>query len=151
MAKANECPECRENIHPFAAMCPNCGADLDAHRRRLRTGAAPKPRRVTQKPRRVPRVTQKPRRVPRVTQKARRVPAVPAFSRETTDAVILTIVMLLLALYAPIYGAVFGLFIVWHSVHNGLTTRRNVAIACSALAIFNLMAPSVLLPVTSAL
>jgi hypothetical protein len=134
MAKANECPECRENIHPFAATCPNCGADLDAHRRRLRDGRAPKARRV-----------------PGTPAKGRLAPTVPTFSREMTDLVILTVVMLLLALYAPIYGAVFGLFIVWHSVHNGLTTRRNVAIACSALAIFNLVAPSVLLPITSPL
>lgn len=56
------------------------------------------------------------------------------------------IVLLLLALFAPLYGALLSLFVVWHSHHNGLEGRRNVAIACAALAIFDLLAPQVLLP-----
>lgn len=51
-----------------------------------------------------------------------------------------------LALFAPLYGALISLFVVWHSHHNGLEARRNIAIACTALAIFDLLAPDVILP-----
>ncbi|HEX3975554.1 MAG TPA: hypothetical protein VHW96_04780 [Solirubrobacteraceae bacterium] len=44
------------------------------------------------------------------------------------------------------YGALISLFVVWHSHHNGLEARRNIAIACTALAIFDLLAPDVILP-----
>ena len=54
--------------------------------------------------------------------------------------------MLLLALFAPLFGALFALFIVWHAHHHGPIVRRNIAIVCAALAIFNLAAPDVLLP-----
>ena len=56
------------------------------------------------------------------------------------------VVLLLLALYAPLFGALIALFVVWHSHHNGLTARRNVAIVGASLAIFDLLAPDVLLP-----
>jgi hypothetical protein len=59
-------------------------------------------------------------------------------SRELTDLVIITIVMIVLALYYPLFGALLSLFILWHSIHNGLIGRRNAAIGCTALAIFNL-------------
>ena len=42
--------------------------------------------------------------------------------------------------------ALIALLVVWHSHHNGLTARRNVAIACTGLAIFDLLAPDVILP-----
>lgn len=56
------------------------------------------------------------------------------------------VVLVLLALYAPLYGALISLFIVWHSHDNGITARRNLAIACTVLAIFDLVAPDVILP-----
>ncbi len=56
------------------------------------------------------------------------------------------LVLLLLALFVPLFGALLALFMIWQSHHNGLTARRNIAIACAAIAIFNLAAPSVLLP-----
>ncbi len=54
--------------------------------------------------------------------------------------------MLLLALFAPLFGALLALFIVWHGHHHGLAARRNVAAVCAAIAIVNLLAPTVLLP-----
>ncbi|MGO9751662.1 MAG: hypothetical protein ACLP8S_15675 [Solirubrobacteraceae bacterium] len=55
-------------------------------------------------------------------------------------------IMLLLALFAPLFGALFAFFIVWQAHHNGPIVRRNIAIVCAAIAIFNLAAPQVLLP-----
>ena len=116
MPSANRCPKCREAIHPFAATCPSCGTDLDAHRRR----AASRPgwRQI---------------KVPRLTN-------------DLMDLVVVGLVLLLLALFAPLFGALLALFMIWQSHHNGQAARRNIAIACAALAIFNLAAPSVLLP-----
>jgi hypothetical protein len=116
MPSANRCPKCRETIHPFAATCPSCGADLDAHRRRASTR------------RQRPRIE-----FPRVTNRA-------------VDVVVLTLVMLLLALFAPLFGALLALFIVWHGQRSGEMARRNIAIVCAAIAIFNLAAPDVSLP-----
>lgn len=116
MPNASRCPKCHQPIHPFAATCPSCGADLDDHRRR----AAGRPR-------------------------WRRI-EVPRLSNDVTDLVVVTVIMLLLALFAPLFGALLALFIVWHAHTNGLVARRNVAVVCAAIAIFNLAAPHVLLP-----
>lgn len=115
MRNASRCPKCREAIHPFAATCPSCGADLDAHRRRA-------------------------------TERPRWRLEVPRLTNDVTDLVVITVVMLLLSLFAPLFGALLALFIIWHSHTNGLVARRNVAIVCAAIAIFNLAAPQVLLP-----
>jgi hypothetical protein len=115
MPSANRCPKCRETIHPFAATCPSCGADLDAHRRRAAT-----------------------RRRPQIS--------VPRMTNHVFDLVVVTLIMLLLALFAPLFGALLALFIVWHGHRNGQVARRNIAIVCAAIAIFNLAAPHVLLP-----
>ena len=115
MPSANRCPECRETIHPFAATCPSCGADLDAHRHRTAT-----------------------RKRPQI--------AIPRLTNGATDLVVVTLIMLLLALFAPLFGAVLALFIVWHAHHHSQVARRNIAIVCAAIAIFNLAAPGALLP-----
>jgi len=70
----------------------------------------------------------------------------PRLTSDATDLIVVTLVLLLLALFAPLFGALLALFIVWHGHHHGLTARRNIAIACAVLAIFNLAAPQVLLP-----
>jgi hypothetical protein len=114
MPSANRCPNCRETIHPFAATCPSCGADLDGHRSR----AGSRRRRID----------------------------LPRLGSDVTDLVLVTLVLLLLALFAPLFGALLALFIVWHGHHNGLVARRNIAVVCAAIAIFNLAAPGVLLP-----
>jgi hypothetical protein len=103
-------------MHPFAAGCPTCGADLDVVRRRKAT--APSRTRV----------------------------ASPSVRRDVIELFMPAIVLVLLALYAPLYGALLSLFLVWHSHRNGLTARRNIAIACVALAIFDLLAPDAILP-----
>jgi hypothetical protein len=113
---ANRCPNCRQPIHPFAATCPSCGADLEAHRRRA--AGRPAWRRIE----------------------------IPRLANNVTDLVVVTLVLLLLALFAPLFGALLALFIVWHAHHNGLVARRNIAIVCAAVSIFNLAAPDVLLP-----
>jgi hypothetical protein len=116
MPSANRCPKCREAIHPFAATCPSCGADLDAHRRR----AAGR-------------------------QRWRQI-EVPRLTNNVTDLVVVALVLLLLALFVPLFGALLALFVVWQANNTGLVGWRNVAIVCAAIAIFNLAAPDVLLP-----
>jgi len=116
MPSANRCPQCRETIHPFAATCPSCGADLDAHRRRAATR----------------------RQRPRIE--------LPRLTNRTVDIVVVTLIMLLLALFAPLFGALLALFIVWHGQHTGEIARRNIAIVCAAIAVFNLADPGALLP-----
>jgi hypothetical protein len=116
MPSANRCPNCRQTIHPFAATCPSCGADLDARRR----GAA--------------------------TRQRWRQIAVPRLGNDIKDLVVVTVVLLLLALFAPLFGVLLALFLVWQSHRTGLVARRNIAIVCAAVAIFNLAAPTVLLP-----
>ncbi len=54
---------------------------------------------------------------------------------------VVTLVLLLLALYAPLWGALLALFIVWHSHQHGLVLRRGIAIGCLALAMVNVFAP----------
>jgi hypothetical protein len=76
----------------------------------------------------------------------RRRIGLPPVRRDLVELLVPAVVLLLLALFAPLYGALVSLFIVWHSHHNGLTARRNIAIACTALAIFDLLAPDVILP-----
>lgn len=115
MPSANRCPECRETIHPFAATCPSCGADLDAHRR---AGHRPWWRQIE----------------------------LPRLGSDVTDLVVVALVLLLLALFVPLLGALLALFMVWRAHQNGLVARRNIAIACAVLAVFNLAAPNVLLP-----
>ena len=119
MASVNRCPDCRAQVHPTAALCHACGADMDAHRRRLRQGGSHRAR------------------------LGLRLPA-PSAGLDLTDLVVLTLIMLVLALFVPLYGAVFSLFMVWHSHHNSLVARRNAAAACAALALFNLLAPGVI-------
>lgn len=117
MPSANSCPECRETIHPFAATCASCGADLDAHRRRR---AAKSQRRLNVE--------------------------LPRLGDHGTELAIVSALMLLLSLFAPLFGLAFSLLIVWQANNNGDNTRRNIAILCAALAIFNIVDPSVLLP-----
>lgn len=66
--------------------------------------------------------------------------------RDLVELLVPAVVLLILALYVPLYGALIALFIVWHSHRNAIIARRNIAIACTALAIFNLLAPDVIVP-----
>jgi uncharacterized iron-regulated membrane protein len=116
MPSANRCPECRETIHPYAATC-SCGADLDAFRQRRAAGSG-----------------------------RRAQLSLPGLSKDVTDLLVVGLIMLLLALFAPLYGAVLALIVFLQAQHNGVTARRNVAAVCAGLAIFNLVFPSVLLP-----
>ena len=116
MPSANRCPNCRQTIHPFAATCPSCGADLDAHRRWA------------------------------AGRRRWRQIEVPRLANNVTDLIVVALVMLLLALFAPLFGALLALFVGWQSNRTGLVARRNIAIVCGAIAIFNLAAPDVLLP-----
>jgi hypothetical protein len=118
MTQRNRCPDCGRPVSPFAAGCAICGADLDAHRRRIgETPSRPSFR-----------------------------TGIPVTYGDTTDLVIATVVMGLLAVFAPLYGALLSALVIWQSERTGNTARRNVAIFCAALAVFDLLDPSVLVP-----
>ena len=119
MARADRCPECRSPIHPFAATCSACGADLDAHRRRLRV-----------------------RRTRRLTVRA---PSV-SLDRELRDLVFITLVMLLVALYAPLFGVVLALLVGWHGYRNGVTNQVIAALVCGAIAFVDFALPAAISP-----
>ena len=85
MPSMDRCPKCREKIHPFAATCPSCGADLDALRRRVAG-----------------------------RQHWRQI-KVPRLTNNVTDLVVVTVILLLLALFAPLFGALLALFIIWQA------------------------------------
>lgn len=71
----------------------------------------------------------------------------PRLDRDLAELMLVSVVMLLLALYAPIFGLLLALFTAWHGNHNGQVARRNIAIPCAALSIVNLLVvPHVLLP-----
>ena len=70
----------------------------------------------------------------------------PRVTNRAVDVVVVTLIMLLLALFAPLFGALLALFIVWQGQRNGEIARRNIAIVCAAIAIFNLADPGALLP-----
>lgn len=72
--------------------------------------------------------------------------AVGSVRRDLVELLVPAVVLLLLALYAPLFDALIALFVVWHNHHNGLTARRDVAVVCASLAIFDLLAPDVILP-----
>jgi hypothetical protein len=111
---SNRCPQCRAEIHPWAATCSSCGADLDALRRR-RGGARAR------------------RRLPR--------PSRPALTDRATELVVLTALMLLLAVFTPLYGVLLALFLLWHGQRTGRVGVRNAAIVACAVALLQLLVP----------
>ena len=75
----------------------------------------------------------------------------PGLSTDLTDLVVITLIMLLLAMFAPIYGALLALLVFWHAHHHALTVRRRVAGLCAGLALFlNVAFPDVLVPASPA-
>lgn len=101
-------------MHPFAAGCPVCGTDLDAVRRK------------------------------RNASRIRNRIALPSIGRETVDLLLLAIILLVLGVFAALYGMLLSLFVLWHSHRHGFMARRNIALAGAVLAILNLFTPGVL-------
>ncbi|MGK2939776.1 MAG: hypothetical protein ACSLFR_18560 [Solirubrobacteraceae bacterium] len=112
MARATECPNCGEPVSAFAAGCAICGADLEAHRRRL----AQRPS-VAEATRRVPDV-----RLPHLS------------SRIDPDLALVTVTVLMLLL-VPIIGALLAGLGAWDRNRNGRITMRNVFLVLLALGL----------------
>lgn len=64
-------------------------------------------------------------------------------SHDATETLVIAAIMLLLATFAPLYGAVLSLVVVWRADQNSQPARRNIAVICAAFAVFNLVFPSV--------
>jgi hypothetical protein len=82
----------------------------------------------------------------RATGRQRRQIQVPRLTGDVRDLVVVTVVLVLFALFVPLFGVLLALFIVWQSHHTGRIARRNIAIVCAAIAIVNLADPGLLLP-----
>ncbi|MFA9272870.1 zinc ribbon domain-containing protein [Svornostia abyssi] len=113
MARATKCPNCGEPVSAFAAGCAICGADLEAHRRRL----AERPS-VTDATRHVPNV-----RLPRVSSRT-----------DPPDAALIAVVVLFL-LVVPFFGTVLAALGAYDRNRRGLTTMRNVFLVLLALGL----------------
>lgn len=113
MARATRCPDCGEPVSAFAAGCAICGADLDAHRRRLAER-------------------------PGVADAARRVPAVglprDLASRIDPDVALVTVTVLFLFLM-PAMGALLAGLGAWDRNRSGRHTMRNVFLVLLGLGL----------------
>lgn len=110
--RANQCPNCGSTVSQFAAGCAICGADLEVLRRRGRR-----------------------RRPPTLS-----APALPRMGSDSLRPVLLAVLLLALALYGPLYGLLFSGLVAFDRNRHGDRLMRNVALACVALAAFDLFA-----------
>lgn len=113
MARPGRCPRCGTATTPFAAGCAVCGEDLEAARRPRRTRSFP----------------------------AIRAPALPGRQRELAEDAVAMLLMLVVAVYSPLFGIGLALLIAWDSNRNGRRLRRNLALVALAVAVLAIFAP----------
>lgn len=111
--RANVCPRCGSTVSQFAAGCAICGADLERHRRS--PGA-------------------------RLTRTVRTSP-LPRWGSELGERVLLTVILVALALFAPLYGFLFSMLVAWDRNRRGQRAARNIALACVLLAALSFLGP----------
>jgi hypothetical protein len=109
---ANVCPRCGSPVTPYAAGCGVCGADLDRLRRRRHAA------------------------VPAVSRGAFRGVAGNLFQNA-----LLVVLMLVVALFAPIFGLAVAALVAFDRNRRGERTMRNLAIAAGALAVLAFFFP----------
>jgi hypothetical protein len=114
--RASACPNCGAPVSTFAAGCALCGADLEAHRAKLRA------------------------RPPPLTRLAARRPRAPALAVDGPDLTMLA-VTLLLALFAPLFGLLLAAFCAWAKHRDGDLALRNILIGLGALALVGMLFP----------
>ena len=118
MARATKCPNCGEPVSAFAGGCAICGADLDAHRRRLAER-------------------------PDLATPVRRIPDVRLgglASRIDPDIALLTITVLFL-LFFPLMGTLLAGLGAYDRNKRGLITWRNVFLVLLGLGIVSFFTP----------
>lgn len=117
-AKARTCPNCGERVSPFAAGCAICGADLDAHRRRLAER-------------------------PDLVRPARSIPDIRVgglMSRINPDIALITVTVLFL-LVLPLMGTLLAALGAWDRSKRGDERLRNVFLVLLALGVLSFFTP----------
>src|ERR1700733_14316607 len=97
---ANVCPRCGSPVTPYAAGCGVCGADLERLRRRRQIGLP-----------------------------AARRAAFPGIAGNLFQNALLVVLMLVVALFAPIFGLLVAALVAFDRNRRGERTMRNLAIA----------------------
>ena len=97
----------------YAAGCGVCGADLERLRRQHRVG---------------------------VGELARRTPR-PNLARDLAQNVVLTVLMVVVSLFAPLYGLAIAALVGFDRNRRGERTMRNMAVAAGAIAVIAFFAP----------
>jgi H+/Cl- antiporter ClcA len=62
------------------------------------------------------------------------------------DRSLVTIVLVLVALFAPLYGMAFSGLVAWDRNRRGQRTMRNLALGCFVLALIVFLTPVLALP-----
>jgi uncharacterized membrane protein YidH (DUF202 family) len=72
--------------------------------------------------------------------------ALPSWRGELRERSLLTILLVVVALFAPLYGMVLSAVVAWDRSRHGQQTMRNLALACLALALIVFLTPVLGLP-----
>ena len=105
------CPRCGASVTPYAAGCGVCGADLEVIRR-----------------------SRQARRRGRLA-----VPSIGGLP--AAQDLFLTALMVVVALFAPLYGLLLALLVGFDRNRRGERTMRNMAVAAGAIALIGLFVP----------
>jgi hypothetical protein len=117
-AKVTTCPKCGERVSQFAGGCAFCGADLDAHRRRLAER-------------------------PDLGRTVRSIPDVRLgglATRINPDAALVTVTVLFL-LVVPFMGTLLAALGAWDRSKRGDERMRNVFLVLLALGVVSFFTP----------
>jgi hypothetical protein len=109
----NVCPHCGASVTPYAAGCSVCGADLERLRRQ---------------------------RARSVSQRLRTA-SLPSFAGDAAQNVLLTVLMIVLALFAPLFGLAVAALVAFDRNRRGERTMRNMAVAAGTLAAIGFFVP----------
>jgi hypothetical protein len=110
---ANVCPRCGAPVTPYAAGCGVCGADLERRRRGRQFGLAA----------------------------LRRAAPTAGVTGSLFQNLVLIVLMLAVALFAPIFGLLVAGLVAFDRNRRGERTMRNLAIAAGALALIAFFFP----------
>ena len=109
----NTCPRCGARVSQFAAGCSVCGADLE----RLRRTPGGRLRGAISRS------------------------SVSYHSEQALQAALFTLVMVIVALYAPLWGMALAGLVAVDRVRRGDRTMRNMAIAAFVIALIAFFVP----------
>lgn len=113
MARRNVCPRCGTSVGQFAAGCSVCGFDLAQRRPNLGE------------------------RLSTAVQRS----SISYTTRQLFESAFLTLVMVLVALYAPLWGMLLSAFVFFDRRRKGERTMRNMAAAGFTISLIAFFIP----------